>query len=94
MIIMYNIHITNYFKKTFKLAKKRGKNVSKLQFIIEQLQLGITLPEKHRDHLLIGNYSGYRECHIEPYWLLIYKVEIKEKLLILEATGSHSDLFK
>ncbi len=51
------------------------------------------LPAKHRDHALSGNYRGYRECHIQPDWLLIYKIEPQKLLLTLIRTGSHSDLF-
>lgn len=50
------------------------------------------LAERHRDHVLIGNYQGRRECHIEPNWLLIYKIDENE--IIFERTGSHSDLFR
>ncbi len=92
--MLYQIHPRNSFKKGLKLASKRNKDLSKIEFIIKQLQSGAALHEKHSDHSLLGNYNGFRECHIEPDWLLIYRVEINEKLLILEATGSHSDLFK
>lgn len=72
--------------------KKRGKNLNKLRellyFLTEEKPLSIKL----RDHLLVGNYVGRRECHIEPNWLLIYKKE--GDTLILERTGTHADLFK
>ena len=73
--------------------KKRGKNFKKLETVLNILAQGNNLPEKYKDHSLSGNYKNYRECHIEPDWLLIY--QIKENLLILIAlrTGSHSDLF-
>jgi len=83
---------TNQFKKDLKLAQKRNKKIEKLKKIMNQLIDEIPLPDKNRDHVLIGNYVGRRECHIEPDWLLIYKIE--DKSIIFERTGSHSDLFE
>lgn len=71
---------------------KRGKDISKLRTITELLESGKALPSKYRDHKLIGDYSGSRELHIEPDWLLIYKPSSQE--IVLERTGTHSDLFK
>ncbi len=62
-----------------------------LQQVIDTLRIPDTLPVKNRDHNLSGNYSDYRECHIEPDWLLIYRIENDE--LFLYRTGTHSDLF-
>lgn len=73
--------------------QKRGKDISKLEKVIDILSSGGIFPEKYLDHALSGNYSGYRECHIEPDWLLIYKIENATLTLILFRTGSHSDLF-
>ena len=64
---------TNTFEKDIKLAQKRGKQLDKLKVIVELLLAQQPLPDKNRDHRLIGNYVGRRECHIEPNWLLIYK---------------------
>lgn len=86
------IRRANTFKKDLKLVKKRGFNISKLIDIITVLQESRKLPTKYRDHRLIGNYNKHRECHIEPDWLLIYKID--KKILELVRTGSHSDLFK
>lgn len=61
--------------------------------MVNQLAAGKTLAEKHRDHLLTGDYGGYRECHITPDWLLVYQVRENELLLFLARTGTHSDLF-
>ncbi len=83
---------TNQFKKDLKRVKKRGKNATKLKVIMSSLVDEKTLAEKYRDHVLIGNYQGRRECHIEPDWLLIYKIDSDK--IIFERTGSHSDLFK
>lgn len=83
---------TKQFDRDLKRMLKRGKNKEKIKTIIAKLINEQELEPKHRDHQLIGNYEGRRECHIEPDWLLIYKLE--EEAIIFERTGSHSDLFK
>lgn len=90
---MYNIVATNKFKKDLKLAIKRGYNISLLNDIVEKLARGEKLPDKNKDHNLIGNYLGCRECHITPDWLLIYEICDNELILYLTRTGTHSDLF-
>ena len=92
--IKYELDFTSKFKKDVKLLKKQGKNIEKLYKIINILAYGEELDAKYRDHNLIGNYKGYRECHIEPDWLLIYKVMENILILTLSRTGSHSELFK
>lgn len=92
--IKYELDFTSKFKKDVKLLKKQGKNIEKLYEIINILASGEELDAKYRDHNLIGNYKGYRECHIEPDWLLIYKVMENILILTLSRTGSHSELFK
>ena len=87
-----NIHYTTQFKKDFKRIKKQNKDLSKLRIVIEQLVEGQTLGPKYRDHPLTGNWKGHRDCHIEPDWILIYRLSLDD--LFLERTGSHSDLFK
>jgi mRNA interferase YafQ len=89
----YKIERTSQFKKDFKLALKRNCNIEKLKTAVTILANGERLPEEYLDHPLRGNYSGYRECHIEPDWLLIYKITENVLLLTLYRTGSHSDLF-
>lgn len=89
---MLNVKYTNVFKKEVKLAKRRGKNLDKLQEIIQLLAEGRGINPRYCDHPLIGNYRGRRECHIEPDWLLIYKLE--ENNIIFERMGTHADLFK
>lgn len=74
--------------------KKRGKDMSKLENVLDLLAEGKQLSAKFRDHALTGNLAGLRECHIEPDWLLIYKIEKIELVLYATATGTHSDLFK
>lgn len=73
------------------MMKRRGKNMEKLRDIMRKLAEQETLDAKHRDHPLVGNYVGRRECHLEPDWLLIYKLE--PSFIIFERTGTHADLF-
>ena len=68
--------------------------MTKIMNIMQRLTKGEALEDKYRDHDLIGNYAERRECHIEPDWLLIYKIDLQEKMIIFENTGTHSDLFK
>ncbi|MDB6135759.1 MAG: putative addiction module toxin, RelE/StbE family [Verrucomicrobiales bacterium] len=82
---------TSQFKKDIRSQLKRGKDLQKLKDIIDLLIVGNPLPPKNRDHPLTGNWSGWRDCHLEPDWLLIYKISPGE--LILARTGTHSDLF-
>lgn len=89
----YTVKPTSQFKKDYKLAMKRGLDISLLEDIIAKLALGESLPEKNRDHALNGNWNGYRECHILPDWLLIYKLEENVLILTLARTGTHSNLF-
>lgn len=90
---MLDIQYEKSFKKDYKRMLKRGCNPQNLQDVLSFLVNQQPLPEKYRDHNLSGNYTGYRECHIEPDWLLIYKIFNDKLVLILTRTGSHSDLF-
>jgi mRNA interferase YafQ len=72
--------------------KQRGKDLEKLKKVLQVLVRGEKLASKYRDHVLVGQYKGTRECHIEPDWLLIY--ELAESEIVLIRTGSHSDLFR
>lgn len=90
----YEVIFTNQFKKDLKLAKKQGKTLSKLLSVIELLANGELLDMKYRDHALTGDYSGTRECHIEPDWLLVYEIRNNVLILVLYRLGSHSELFK
>ena len=89
----YNVRFTTKFKKDFKLIQKQGKDLNRLYFVIEKIANAEELEKKYRDHLLSGDYDGYRECHIEPDWLLIYNIDDDDIILFLSRTGSHSDLF-
>ena len=89
----YGIVLTSMFKKDLKLAKKRGYNLSLLSRVVDILAAGQLLDEKYKDHSLIGNCRGCRECHITPDWLLIYEISDGELILYLTRTWTHSDLF-
>ena len=91
--MQYQIEYTSRFKKEYKLAQKRGRDISLLRTVIDILAKGETLPEKYKNHPLVSNWIGYRECHIQSDWLLIYKYKDNELILSLTANGSHSDLF-
>ena len=90
---MLDIVLSNRFKKDLKLAAKRGYDLDLLDAVVTNLAERRPLAEKYRDHELTGNYSGFRECHIQPDWLLVYRVEADELILLLSRTGTHSDLF-
>jgi mRNA interferase YafQ len=89
---LYEVKQTSQFKKDYKLAQKRGQNISLLQDSILQLANGEKLPENNRDHALTGDWDGFRECHITPDWLLIYRVDNDILVLTLTRIGTHSDL--
>ena len=84
---------TTQFKKDYKLALKRRLDIALLDDIIRALSRGDTLPEKNKDRPLSGNWTGHRECHILPDWLLIYRIDDDVLVLTLVRTGTHSDLF-
>ena len=88
---MLNVRYSTRFRKDFKTCVKRHYKMDLLQQVIDTLRIPDVLPAKNADHNLTGNYAGYRECHIEPDWLLIYCMDGDE--LLLHRTGTHSDLF-
>lgn len=90
---MLDRFFTSQFKKDYKRAVKQGLDVDLLLDIVELLAQEIPLEPKHKDHPLGGNYVGFRECHITPDWLLIYKKDKEKLLLVLTRTGTHSELF-
>ena len=91
---MLEIRYINSFKKDYKLAKKRGYDMSRLAEVIMMIASGESLPERFRDHQLKGKeFKGCRECHKEPDWLLVYRIIENELVLELLHTGTHSDLF-
>lgn len=92
----YDISVTSSFKKNYKKIIKQGKDKNKLKKVITKLANREELEEKYKNHRLIDDkhYKDCYECHIEPDWLLIYKYNNSELILLLSNTGSHSDLFK
>ena len=84
---------TNQFRKDYKQAIKRGMKIELLDDIIRKLARGEELPEKNHDHALTGNWIGHRECHVQPDWLLVYRIEDNILVLTLSRTGTHADLF-
>ncbi len=90
---MLKLVATAKFRKDYKRIKKRGYDLSLLEDVLDQLLQEKTLEQKYRDHALIGNYIGFRECHIQPDWLLIYAVSESELILTASRTGTHSALY-
>ena len=90
---MPDIVPSNRFKRDLKTAIKRGYRIDLLETAVELLATGRALPEKYKDHVLSGEYGGFRECHITPDWLLVYQIRENELILFLSRTGTHSDLF-
>ena len=90
---MYTLVFTTRMKRDLKLMRRRGKDISKLETVLGILLSGKELPDKYKDHQLKGEMQEFRECHIEPDWLLVYRKEDKELILYATATGTHADLF-
>ncbi|MBR1607841.1 MAG: type II toxin-antitoxin system YafQ family toxin [Clostridia bacterium] len=90
---MLDIVVSNQFKKDLKLAQKRGFRIEALRLVVNTLASQQALDAKYRDHELLGQYIGFRECHVAPDWLLIYRIENNALELFLFRTGTHSDLF-
>lgn len=90
---MLKLQISTKFRKDYKRIKKRGYNLSLLQDILDKLCAKEPLEPKHRDHALSGLYKGFRECHIQPDWLLIYAIDDDRLILVASRTGMHADLF-
>jgi len=89
---MLEIKLTKRMRQDIKRVVKRGKDISKLEYVLDTLAIERTLPAQYKDHRLIGDKTGFRECHIEPDWLLIYKILEDKLILSATATGTHSDL--
>ena len=90
---MLTIKYQTAFKKDYKRIKKRGYDIRLLEKVVDMLAAGKSLPAEYKDHSLSGDFSGCRECHISPDWLLVYEIIEKELLLYLMRTGTHSDIF-
>ena len=90
---MLDLVATTQFRKDLKKLRKRGADIRKLDTVLQTLCAEKMLDEKHRDQALVGNYIGFRECHIAPDWLLVYAVDKGKLILTASRTGSHSDIF-
>ncbi len=90
----YIVKPTNAFKKAYKKCIKQNLDISLLDDVIQKLASGQTLEPKYRDHALTGIYTGFRECHVKPDWLLIYRINNDILVLTLIDTGSHSEVLK
>jgi mRNA interferase YafQ len=90
---MWTPSYTKQFKKDYKKSLKRGLPEAEIGAIMRRLLQGLPLAEKHRDHVLKGEYKGFGECHIRPDWLLLYLKDEASKTLTFVRTGTHSDLF-
>lgn len=91
---MLELVTTSQFRKDYKRIKKRGYDLSLLESVIHILLMEKPLARHHRDHALTGDYAGFRECHIQPDWLLIYTIDRGSLLLTASRTGTHADLFR
>ena len=90
---MLDLVMTTQFRKDLKRINKRGKDLSLLKDVLQTLREEQALEEKYHDHALTGNYIGFRECHIQPDWLLVYTINKEELILTASRTESHSYLF-
>ena len=90
---MLDLVTTTQFRKDLKKLRKRGADMQKLDDVLQMLCVEKQLPERYRDHALVGDYIGFRECHIMPDWLLVYAIDKGKLILTASRTGSHSDLF-
>ena len=89
---MYDLMTTGRFKRDLKTAIRRKYDISLLDEVVMSLLAGKPLPAHNKDHALVGNWIGHRECHITPDWLLVYKIDKSVLVLTLTRTGTHSDL--
>ena len=90
---MFKLQATSKFRKDYKRIKRRGLDISLLQEVLDKLCAGEALGLKYKDHALTGPYQGFRECHIQPDWLLVYAIHENELILVASRTGRHADLF-
>ena len=88
----YAVRITSRYKKSLKKMLKRGKDIKKISAVVRMLANGETLSPQFHDHALVGDLIGFRDCHIENDWVLIYKIQNDILILTLADTGTHSDL--
>lgn len=91
---MLRTQTTKQFEKDFKRMIKRGKDMEKIKTVMRRLANEEILDIRHRDHKLTGDFEGFRECHIEPDWLLVYRINKRDISIIFLRTGSHADIFE
>lgn len=91
---MYKVKFTHIFKKKYKQLSKTKQDISVLDKVIEDLKNGKKLDEKYKDHQLLGKFKTFRECHIKPDWLLIYRIQNNILTLTLVDTGSHAEILR
>mgnify|MGYP002624699586 CR=1 FL=1 len=89
---MFDVRYSSQFKKDLKRCKKRNYDLDELKYVVDKLRAPSILEEKYRDHNLLGDQKNYRECHVKPDWLLLYRYE--KDVLLLGRTGTHSDIFE
>ena len=89
---MRTFNYSKRFQRDYKLCQKQGKNMNKLHEILQILETGENIPPKYNDHALKNNWLGYRDLHIEPDWILVYKIQ-GDEIVLLAATGTHSHIF-
>ena len=90
---MLDVVFSNQFKRDLRLARRRGYDLDLLDETVGKLTNREPLPQKNQDHALSGNYAGFRKCHVQPDWLLVYRIDEEEAYVFLSRTGTHSDLF-
>ena len=90
---MLDLVFTTQFRRDLKRLRKQGAPIEKLAPVLQALRRDERLPARYRDHALTGDYSGFRECHIMPDWLLIYAIDHGQLILTASRTGSHAELF-
>ena len=90
----YRIRTSKQFDRDMKRVEKRGYDIGKIRKTIELLASGDPMPAKYKDHALAGDKLGMRDCHITPDWLLLYIIDGEELILVLQRTGTHSDVFE
>lgn len=90
---MFEVRTTGRYLKDLKRMLKRGLPKDELDDVVRMLSMGDPLPFKYKDHALTGNWAGYRECHVRPDWLLVYKIDDNTITLLLTRTGTHEDIF-
>lgn len=91
---MLEVILSTRFRRDLKTISKRGYDLDLLNDVVDTLAARKPLAEKNRDHALAGTYSGFRECHVQPDWLLVYRIDEEELFLLLSRTGTHADLFE